>query len=160
MEKYMIIPVDENNITEAARIHSLSWKESHRSFCDPAFIELHSIAHQEEYIRNKMKEGSSFFMLIEDGPVGIVSVTDSLIEDLYILPEMQNRGYGTRLLEFAMGKCREVPTLWILENNKDAERLYLRMGFYKTGRRNAITIKLDEIEYKLHKRTDYTNCKD
>lgn len=144
----MIIPVDESNIKEAARIHSVSWQESHRSFCDPDFIEMHSIAHQEEYIRDKMKEGSSFFMLIEeDVPIGVVSVTESLIEDLYILPEMQNRGYGTRLLKFAIGRCKDKPVLWILENNEGARRLYHRMGFKETGRRNFITDKLDEIEF-------------
>ena len=29
----MIIEVNENNILEAATVHSISWKESHRSFC-------------------------------------------------------------------------------------------------------------------------------
>ena len=37
----------------------------------------------------------------------------------------------------------------ILENNRDAERLYRREGFRATGRRNAITDGLDEIELAL-----------
>ena len=88
-------------------------------------------------------------MLVEEEPIGIVSVTDGLIEDLYILPDMQNMGYGTKLLLFAVGQCTDTPTLWILENNKDAERLYRRMGFQETGRKNAITNELDEIEFAL-----------
>ena len=88
-------------------------------------------------------------MLVDEAPVGVVSVTDSLIEDLYILPEKQNMGYGTKLLKFAIGQCPDTPSLWILENNVNAERLYCRMGFAKTGRNNAITDKLDEIELVL-----------
>ena len=96
-----------------------------------------------------LDHGARIFMLTEDEPVGIVSVTGSLIEDLYILPEYQNRGYGTRLLHYAIRRCEGVPTLWILENNLDAGRLYRREGFRETGRRNMITDKLDEIEFSL-----------
>ena len=145
----MIIEISKEELREAARIHSVSWQESHRSFCMPEFIALHTPEHQEEYLRDKMDHGARVFMLTEGEPVGIVSVAGSLIEDLYILPEYQNRGYGTRLLHYAIRQCEGSPTLWILENNKDAERLYRREGFRETGRRNMITDKLDEIEFSL-----------
>ncbi|MBR4627017.1 MAG: GNAT family N-acetyltransferase [Ruminococcus sp.] len=145
----MIIPVNEQNIKDAANIHSISWRESHRDFCTPEFIELHSPERQLRYIRDKMNKGTKFFILEDEDPVGVVSVTDSLIEDLYVLPEKQNMGYGTKLLLFAVGQCPNTPSLWILENNVNAERLYCRMGFTKTGRSNAITDKLAEIELVL-----------
>ena len=86
-------------------------------------------------------------MLIEDNePTGIVSVKDSLIEDLYILPQKQRMGYGTKLLQFAMEQCTGTPSLWILENNSNAKRLYQKMGFQETGRINMITDELNEIE--------------
>ena len=142
----MIIEVNETNILEASTVHSISWKESHRSFCAPDFVELHTPERQQGYIQNKMKDGSRFYMLMEEEPIGIVSVKDSLIEDLYILPEKQKMGYGTKLLQFAVEHCADVPTLWILENNTDAKRLYHKMGFQETGRIHAITNGLDEIE--------------
>jgi len=145
----MIVTVDQSNLSEAAVIHSVSWQESHRAFCSPEFIALHTPQHQEEYLRQKMDQGSKVFMLIEDKPIGVVSVTGSLIEDLYILPDYQHQGFGTRLLHFAIEHCDGTPTLWILENNKGAEKLYRREGFRETGRRNAITDVLDEIEFSL-----------
>ena len=145
----MIVPVDESNISEAALIHSISWQASHRSFCSPDFIALHTPEHQREYLHGKMVKGSRVYILVKDRPVGIVSVTGSLIEDLYILPDMQNKGYGTELLQFAVSLCPDVPTLWILENNVNAARLYRRMGFKETGKVNAITNKLAEIEFAL-----------
>ena len=156
----MIVPVDETNLLQAATIHSISWKESHRAFCTPDFIETHTPDRQREYLRNKMNNGTKFYMLIEEKPIGVVSVTKSLIEDLYILPDMQNMGYGTKLLLYAVGQCTDTPTLWILENNINAERLYRRIGFKETGRKNAITNRLDEIEFALTQipvyRTDQT----
>lgn len=147
----MIIKVDMTNLLQAAVIHSVSWKDSHRSFCSPDFVELHSTERQYDYILEKMNSGSRFFMLVEDEPVGVVSVTGSLIEDLYILPEKQNMGCGTRLLQFAIEQCSGTPTLWILENNIGAKRLYHRFGFKETGKANAITDELDEIELVLQR---------
>ncbi len=147
--KSMIVSVDEANLFEAGLIHSVSWQDSHRSFCSPDFVALHTPEHQREYLREKMNAGSRVFMLVKDRPAGVVSVTGSLIEDLYVLPDMQNKGYGTELLKFAISLCPDTPTLWILENNENAARLYRRMGFKETGKVNAITDRLAEIEFSL-----------
>lgn len=148
----MVVPVDQSNIQQAALIHAASWQESHRTFCTVSFIAQHTPEHQRRYLLGKMENGSEVFMLIEEKPSGIVSVTGNLIEDLYVLPEMQNRGYGTALLKFAIAQCTGTPTLWILENNAGAERLYQRLGFQRTGRSNAITETLAEIELSLTRR--------
>lgn len=145
----MIIPVDEANILQAATIHSISWQESHRTFCTTDFIEMHTPERQQAYLMNKIKDGTKGYILVDEEPVGIVSVTDSLIEDLYVLLDRQNMGYGTQLLQFAIGQCKGTPTLWILENNLNAVRFYRRMGFEKTGNKKPITEGLDEIEYAL-----------
>ena len=142
----MIIKIDITNLSEAAEIHSISWKESHSSFCSPDFVEMHTPERQREYLQKKMNSGSKVYMLVEDKPIGIVSIKECLIEDLYILPDKQNMGYGTKLLQFAIKQCTGIPTLWILENNTGAKRLYHRMGFRETGKINAITDELNEIE--------------
>ena len=98
MEVSVIISVDKTNLLQAAIIHSISWKESHRAFCTPDFIESHTPERQRDYLNKKMNSGTRIYMLVEEKPIGIVSVTNSLIEDLYVLPDMQNRGYRTKLL--------------------------------------------------------------
>jgi len=150
----MIIPVDQSNLYQAAEIHSVSWQDSHRSFCSADFIALHTPERQLEYLSGKIGQGSKVYMLLEDKPVGIVSLTGSLIEDLYVLPDCQNKGCGTALLEYAVSLCPDTPTLWILENNVNAKRLYCRMGFRETGNRNTITDGLDEIEFVLIKKQE------
>ena len=149
MRSAVIVAVDNDNLPQAAAVHAVTWQESHRSFCTPEFVELHSPEHQQEYMAGKMNSGSRFYMLVEDIPAGIVSVTGSMIEDLYVLPSKQNRGYGTELLQYAIKKCKDTPTLWVLANNTDAMRLYRRAGFRETGRINAITEDLSEIEFEL-----------
>lgn len=103
----MIVAVTESNLYDAAMIHSVSWKESHRSFCTPCFIELHTPERQSKFILEKIKTGSAFYMLIEEQPVGIVSVNGGLIEDLYVLPDEQRKGFGTKLVKLASVHSRQ-----------------------------------------------------
>ena len=145
----MIIPVDQTNLSEAAAVHAAAWRESHRAFCTPEFVEQHTTERQAAYLKRKLDANSRIFLLVEDEPKGVVSVTGRLIEDLYVLPEQQGRGYGTKLLRFAAAIADGTPTLWILGNNAGARRLYERLGFFETGSRKITPGGLDEIELAL-----------
>ncbi len=142
----MIVPVDASNLADAAAVHAAAWRASHCAFCTPEFVALHTAERQAAYLQTKLDAGSRFFLLVDDQPVGVVSVTGDLIEDLYVLPEQQGRGYGTKLLRFAAAICPGTPMLWILENNAGARRLYARLGFFETGNRKVTPGGLDEIE--------------
>ena len=144
----MIIPVSETEIPIAAEIHSASWIDAHRDFCDRAFLEQHSPENQQRFLQNERKLGKEFFMLVARKPVGIVSLKENLIENLYILPREQGKGYGTALLLFAISRCVGEPTLWILDNNEKAFLFYTKQGFEKTGKVNYITDSLSELEMK------------
>ncbi len=146
-----ILPVGESNLEEAAEVHAVSWRASHAEICTPEFIAVHTTERQREYLRRKLQDGSRFFLLTDNTPVGLVAVTENLIEDLYVLPAYQNRGYGTRLLQHAIGTCSGAPTLWILETNTGAARLYERLGFHPTGRIRRANGPLAEIEFSLQK---------
>ncbi len=129
----MIKIVTQSDIMQAAIIHSESWKESHREICSPEFIAIHTPERQKCYLESEIAKGAQLYILIDEKPVGIVSVHGSLIENLYVLPSEQNQGYGTQLLAFAVGKCTESPSLWILNTNDRAKRFYERHGFKPTG---------------------------
>lgn len=118
---------------EAGAVFAAAWRESHRTFCSAEFVRQHTPRRQTELLRRKTRGGSRLFLLREERITGIVTVKGSLIEDLYVLPEAQGQGRGTRLLRYAMRQCAACPTLWILENNRRARQLYEREGFVPTG---------------------------
>lgn len=99
------VEVTEQNIADAGCIHSESWKESRRSFCSAEFVEKHSPVAQADYLRWEMATGKRIYMLIDEYPVGTVSVLGDLVENLYVLSSEQRKGYGAQLLEFAIHKC-------------------------------------------------------
>ena len=140
--------VTEANIHAAAEIHAESWRESHRSFCSPAFIEAHTTETQIDYIRKELSQGKVFYLLYSDSPKGIVSLLENRIENLYVHPSQQRKGYGTQLLHYIEGLCCDNPTLWVLSNNHAAISFYRREGYEFPGNRRELRSDLAELEMK------------
>ena len=107
-----IVTVTEQTIADAGRIHSESWRASHSGFCSAEFVERHTPAAQVDYLRREMACGKRVYLLVDVSPVGIVSVQGNRIENLYVLPAEQNKGYGTVLLKHAVRCSEGVPTVW------------------------------------------------
>ncbi|HIY10811.1 MAG TPA: GNAT family N-acetyltransferase [Candidatus Anaerofilum excrementigallinarum] len=145
----MILPVTRQNIHQAAVIHSESWKESHKDLCSAEFLEAHTPERQKSYLEAEMEQGAQIYMLVDQKPVGIISVQGCLIANLYVLPSEQNKGYGTRLLAFAVTKCQGPPSLWVLSSNQRAQKFYERNGFCPTGAVVQHTDTLWELEFRL-----------
>lgn len=145
----MILSVTEETLLTAATIHAESWQESHRSFCSEAFVKAHTPQRQKALFQQEMRGGMALYMLVKEYPVGVVSVKEDLIENLYVLPAEQNKGCGTELLLFAMAQCRGTPRLWILDNNDRARRFYQKHGFRLTGKRSPLSEQLSELEMVL-----------
>lgn len=142
-----IIPVNEMNLAGAAAVHAASWRESHREICSPEFVAAHTTQRQMDYLRKELEQGKQVFLLLDPEPVGVVSVHGDLIENLYVLPEAERRGYGTALLDHACGLCG-VPALWVLSTNGKAREFYEHRGFGYTGRQKRLNDRLAELEMK------------
>ena len=142
-----IIPVNEMNLAGAAAVHAASWRESHREICSLEFVAAHTTQRQMDYLRKELEQGKQVFLLLDPEPVGVVSVHGELIENLYVLPEAERRGYGTALLDHACSLCG-VPALWVLSTNGKAREVYERRGCGYTGRQKRLNDRLAELEMK------------
>lgn len=141
-----IVTVTEQTIADAGRIHSESWRASHSGFCSAEFVERHTPAAQVDYLRREMACGKRVYLLVDVSPVGVVSVQGNRIENLYVLPAEQNKGYGTVLLKHAVRCSEGVPTVWVLHHNDGARRFYRRNGFREAGREKRLNEHLREVE--------------
>ncbi len=144
-----IVQVNRDNLIQAAEIHAISWRESHREFCSPAFVEEHTIERQADFLLGELHAGKKIFMLVDEKPVGIVSVDDNRIANLYVLPEEQKKGYGSILLEHAIRQCKGTPCLWVLSNNEVATRMYYKRGFRESGIRKYMSSAIFQFEMRL-----------
>ena len=137
--------VCEHDLPAAAEVHAAAWRESHREICSPEFVEAHTVRRQTAYLWGELERGKQLYLLLDGGPVGVVSVWENLIENLYVHPDRQGCGYGTALLEFAVSQC-EAPRLWVLNTNHRARRFYEKRGFCLTGRETVLSETLKELE--------------
>lgn len=61
--------------------------------------------------------------------VGLLSMSDGTVHNLYIQPGYQNQGIGHSLIETAKTCSGGELQLWVFEPNKGAIRFYERHGF-------------------------------
>ena len=147
-----IIPVTEENAPLAGAVHAVSWQASHRHFCPEEFVLRFDARRQTEYLLEGMRRGKQVWLLIDPEPAGLISLTEtgegSLIEDLYVLPECERRGYGGALLKAAMAHAKGPVYLWILNNNIKALDYYQKRGFALSGREKPLSGSLSELEMR------------
>ncbi|NCB35481.1 MAG: GNAT family N-acetyltransferase [Clostridia bacterium] len=147
-----IIPVTEENAPLAGAVHSVSWQASHRHFCPEEFVLRFDARRQTEYLLEGMRRGKQVWLLLDPEPAGLISLTEtgegSLIEDLYVLPQLEGRGYGGALLKAAIAQARGPVYLWILNNNVKALDYYQKRGFALSGREKPLSGSLSELEMR------------
>ncbi|MBQ7938290.1 MAG: GNAT family N-acetyltransferase [Oscillospiraceae bacterium] len=127
----MIVSVNKENLSEAAKVYMDSWKESHKDICSAEFIEKHDLEYMKNYLNDKLKDLYVIYIYYADEiPVGIVGInpTDEEICLLYVSPENQGKGYGTKLLSHALSLCKN-PYITVLDTNTKAIDFYLKRGF-------------------------------
>lgn len=147
-----IIPVTQENAPLAGAVHAASWQASHRHFCPEEFVLRFDARRQTEYLLEGMREGKQVWLLVDPEPAGLVSLTEigegSLIEDLYVLPRREGRGYGGALLKAAIAQAKGPVYLWILNNNLKALDYYQKRGFELSGREKPLSGSLRELEMR------------
>lgn len=140
-----IVLLTDAYLDAAARVFSDSWRVSH-DFCAPAFIEAHTPQRQRARILAQQEEGKRFFLMLRDGVcLGLVSVRDDLIENLYVDPAHWHQGVGRQLLACAESLCVR-PRRFVLSNNERAIHIYMRAGYRFSGRENRLSDTLTERE--------------
>ena len=71
-----------------------------------------------------------------------IPTTDRYLSSLWVTPSARRKGIATRLVIDMVAHLRglEVPQvwLWVVDGNADADRLYRRLGFRRTGERKRL----------------------
>ena len=100
--------------------------------------------HSDEHIMTDIS-ARKVFLLFENGvSVATVTVSANNINQLFVLPEYQHRGYGKILLDFAEKIILESYECVQIDASFPAKRIYLKRGYR-------------EIEYNIIE-TDNCDC--
>ena len=91
-------------------------------FYKPLIREQYFLAVELYIIRNEKEEIAAF-----------MGLSDELIEMLFVRPDQQGKGYGKRLMEYAVHQ-KHIHKVDVNEQNGQACRFYQHMGFQVAGR--------------------------
>jgi GNAT superfamily N-acetyltransferase len=87
-------------------------------------------------------DGETYIAFENDEAVGVVSVSDGILQTLYVRPEFWSRGVGSTLHDHALDRLRETGVqearLWTLAGNPRARTFYENRGWRLTGRTRVV----------------------
>ena len=128
----------EEQLGAAAAIYHAAWQQMTADTATQAFRDAHTVAVMREELEADRKNGWALYLHTTagrpDGLVGVLHKTGE-VGRLYVAPAAQGQGIGAKLLDFARKKLpeQEHPHLLVLNVNKPARALYIRMGWHPAG---------------------------
>ncbi|HEU5028833.1 MAG TPA: GNAT family N-acetyltransferase [Spirillospora sp.] len=137
MATVRLLEVEDWALYRSVRLASLA--DSPGAFCS-------TLAREEAFApgvwRDRLAARNTFLAETGDGPAGLAAVVpaeDGTAElvGMWVAPSARGRGVGDLLVRACVDRAAECGLhelrLWVFEGNHQAERLYARHGFTKTG---------------------------
>ncbi len=113
----------------------------------------------EGWWRQRLVDRARFVAEVDGEAAGIVSGGDSTTEGtaavttMWVDPAFRRRGVGDMLIESVLDWARSTGylrvVLWVTEGNMQAEKLYERNAFVRTGQVSLVRPGEDRIEYEM-----------
>jgi GNAT superfamily N-acetyltransferase len=96
----------------------------------PYLPDLHTAEEDRWWVANVLLPSQTVWVAEVDGEiVGMVSVSEGFVQQLYVLPGYQGLGIGSTLLEKAIELSPNGLELWAFQQNERARGFYERRGF-------------------------------
>lgn len=142
--------------TETAGVITRTLKISNSKDYPKEYIEANIVSHSAEILIERAKEGHMYVVCDDSQIIGCGAIagywgstTESILLTIFVLPDYQGKGIGTKIIEtleqdeyFLRAKRIEIPA------SITAVEFYRKMGYdYKNG----IAIVDDEQVYRLEK---------
>lgn len=113
-----------NDMASAARVHRSSFDQRL-----PKLSGMHSPEEDLYYWQECLFAECEIHGAFDgDNLVGVVAFKEGWVEQLYVVPSMQGRGVGGRLLKIPMDLFSDL-SLWTFQCNTEARRFYEAHGF-------------------------------
>jgi ribosomal protein S18 acetylase RimI-like enzyme len=101
--------------------------------------------------------GETYLAFEDDEAVGVVSVSDGVLQTLYVMPEFWSRGVGSKLHDLALDRLRKTNVqearLWTLTDNYRARAFYEKRGWSLTGRTRLVPYPPHPIDVEYARST-------
>lgn len=138
-----------------------AWHENYKDIFSAEQIAAYTGEYRRRSFADLLKSGRDIFVLLCDGEIAAVCAAQTCSEKpfegyaeimmLYVLPEMQHKGMGKKLLSHTLRKMRgkgyKSAVLDTAEKNVSARRFYEKFGFTE---RNSVSKKFNNVTYVIY----------
>ncbi|MDC7744811.1 MULTISPECIES: GNAT family N-acetyltransferase [Rhizobium] len=140
-----IVALSSDHMQAAAAIRRVAlWQRL------PWLPDLHTPWEDEQYWRMHLLPNCTILgAAMGNRLIGVIAYGDNWIEQLYILPDFQGMGIGSRLLGCAKEEMDEI-RLWTFQRNIGARAFYERHGFAATEETDGVDNEEREPDVLYH----------
>ena len=85
--------------------------------------------HKQDNVIDDIENERVWLLEVDGNFAGTVTIKENTINRLFVLPEYQSHGFGSRLMDFAEGKISENYSQILLASSLSAKEMYLKRGY-------------------------------
>lgn len=121
---------DKKHLTEVVNVIHATIKTCYPEIYAPEVVDFFLDYHSEQNIVKKSSKGEVYTFYLTGELIGTGYLVEDEIGGLYILPNFQNKGYGSEAMNFLLNCARQkgLKNIWI-DATPASNPLYLHLGF-------------------------------
>lgn len=152
-----IVEMNEKNILDAAECYYNSWLSSHSESFPEDALSLYNVDRILNILKKDNTSERITFLAYDKNTVnGLVTIDKdrSEIAHLFIAPEKQRQGLGTKLLEFGIKQMTSISRVYttVLSCNAVGLEFFEKYGFEFTGEQRTLKNGMLELKYVFRKK--------
>lgn len=152
-----IIEMNDKNIIEVAECYYNSWLSSHAEYFSEDALSVFSVERIAAVLKKENSSDKITFIAYDKNTInGLVTIDKarSEITNLYIAPDKQRQGIGTKLLEFGIKQMTSITRVYttILSCNDVGLAFFEKYGFDFTGEQRTMKNGILELRYMFRKK--------
>ena len=106
-----IVEMNDKNIAEAAECYVASWKSAHSEYFNEEYLEAFNVEKTKNILKkDEAADRITYIAYDKNNVVGFVTIDKERFEmtHLYVRPDKQRQGIGTKLMEFAVKQMTSI----------------------------------------------------
>lgn len=121
-------------LSDLSEIHKLvetTIKNIYPKYYDKKIVEFFLKLHNRENIAIDIENNRTYILADNNKIIGTGSFLENHISRVFILPEYQNQGYGSKIMDFLESKIRLNYTYTVLESSIPSKEFYKNRNYVK-----------------------------
>ncbi len=152
-----IVEMNDKNITEAAECYVSSWKSAHTGHFTEEYMNNFTVEKTTSILRkDEAADRITYIAYDKNNVVGFVTIDKDRFEmtHLYVRPDKQRQGIGTKLMEFAVKQMTSISRVYanVLSVNEPGLAFFEKYAFEFTGEQRTLKNGVLELKYVYKKK--------